>query len=214
MNKIKFLYDVVKTMKTKEILNGVLKAEVEKDQVKIFSIQNEFEKNLSTGQIKSKVNAEVDYEGRTGAQEYCDGFGINKEQPDFQRHIPHFHGRGREGLKEKFAKWAFALGILDAVKIEEQQDKTMVISLNVNDIPTDMKLLFHEKMSQAKGHHHFDHPLMHEVCAVDELDLVLNLHINKNYEVENILLTAGGNQSDRQSQQHDLKARAELCFLW
>lgn len=31
MNKVKLLYDVAKTMKAKEILNGVLKAEVEKD---------------------------------------------------------------------------------------------------------------------------------------------------------------------------------------
>ncbi len=214
MNKIKFLYDVAKTMKAKEVLNGVLKAEVEKDQVKIFSIQNEFEKNLSTGQTKSKVTAEMDYEGRTGTQEHWARFDREREQHDFHRHMPHFHGRGREGLKEKFAKCALALGLLDAVKTEEQEDKTIVISLNANDLSADMKLLFHERMNQAGGHHHNGHRLMHEFCSVNELDLVISLHINKNYEVENILITAGGNQTDGQSQQHDLKAQAELSFVW
>jgi hypothetical protein len=48
MNRIKLLYDVMKTIKTKEILTWML---------------NDFEENLSTGQIKIKMTASVDYEG-------------------------------------------------------------------------------------------------------------------------------------------------------
>lgn len=77
MNKIKLLYDVFKTVKSKEVFTGVFKAEIEKDQMKVFAIQNEFEKNLSTGQIKSKVNAEADYVGRTVGDEYHGRFTKN-----------------------------------------------------------------------------------------------------------------------------------------
>ena len=42
MNKIQLMLDVVKAMKAKESFQGTLKAEGNKDQVKIFGGDNEF----------------------------------------------------------------------------------------------------------------------------------------------------------------------------
>ena len=45
-------------------LHGVLTAEAQKDRVNIFTIRNEFDKNLQTGLTKAKISTEIDYEGK------------------------------------------------------------------------------------------------------------------------------------------------------
>jgi hypothetical protein len=205
MNKIKLLYDVVKTMKAKEVLNGMLKAEVEKDQIQVFSIQNEFEKNLSTGQTKATVNAKVDYTMPCLQKREC---------PELPRHMHHFHMHGREGLKEKFAKCISALSMLNALQAEEREDKTIVMSLKASDLPEDVKLLFRENMGHADMRHHQGCSLLREFHLLDKLDLVFTMFINKSNEVEKFVIAADGNYADPQTEQHDLKGRAELSFVW
>jgi len=206
MNKVKLLYDVVKTLKAKEVVTGVLQADVEKDQVNIFSIRNDFEKNLLTRQTKAKVTATVDYEGTRKKQQHHTGFTM--PCPPERKHMGFRHG-----LKGKFAMIAFALSILDALQIEEQPDKTIVMSLHANDLPEEMKQLLHEKVNQAGTCHH-RHSFINECGFADKLDLIITVLINKNYEVMKIVANAAGTQTDAQANPHNLKAKAELSFVW
>lgn len=64
MNKIKFMYDVVKTMGDKEIFNGTLKVEEVKDGNNVLNFINEFERNTLDGHMKSRIKTEMDNEGR------------------------------------------------------------------------------------------------------------------------------------------------------
>jgi hypothetical protein len=216
MNKIRVLYDVMNTMKAKEEVKGVLQVQVEKDQATILSLQNEFEKNLLTGKIKTKVTASLDYEGRIQGHHTEDAAPCRPERMhhDWLHHMHHFSSRGRRGLKEIFSKWTFALSLLNALQVEEREGKITVLSLSANDLPEDMKELFSERIIHAGRHHHQGHSLIREISSIDHLDIKLSIFINPNYEVEKVVVTAEGNQMDAQTSQHDLKADAQLVLVW
>jgi hypothetical protein len=215
MNKIKLLYDVVKTMRDKEVFNGIVKAEVQKDQVKIFSLQNEFEKNMLNGQTKAKISTELDYDGKKVKHESDTEFTMQGScehgHHEFMRHMHHHHAAKCGGIKGKLAKLSFALSILNSIKVEELENKTSDISLNISDIPEEMKELILEKMSH---HQHGEHGFMKEFCPMEKPNLMVNMFINKNYEVEKIVVNLDGAQKDAQNEQHELKATAELSFAW
>ena len=216
MNKIRVLYDVMNTMKAKEEVKGVLQVQVEKDQATILSLQNEFEKNLLTGKMKTKVTASLDYEGRIQGHHAEDAAPCPPERThhDWLHHMHHFPSHRRRGLKEIFSKWAFALSLLNALQFEERAGKITVISLSANDLPEDMKKLFSERINHAGRRHDRGHELIKEISSIDNLDIKISIFINPNYEVEKVVVTAAGNQMDAQTSQHDLKADAQLVLVW
>ncbi|BBB90869.1 MAG TPA: hypothetical protein PKA28_19715 [Methylomusa anaerophila] len=220
MNKIKLLYDVVKTMKDKEVFNGAVKVEVQKDQTKIFFLQNEFEKNLVTGQTKAKISTDLDYEGKKvkheSNTEFTRQYPAESRRHEFMKHMLRHHAANSGGIKRKLNKLAFAFSILNSMQAEEQDDKTIIISLQARDLPEEMKALIREKISHADTtcHHHGDHVFMKEFCSMENHNFTFNMFINKNYEVEKIIMDFDGNQKDDQNEQHKFKAMAELSFAW
>lgn len=203
MNKIKLLYDVVMAMKNKDALQGVLTAEAQKDRVNIFTIRNEFEKNLLARQTKAKISTEMDYSTLP-----CCSEGSHHE------FINHMHKGHCSGLKGMLTKLALALAILNALQVEEQEGKAVIMSLNADDLPEDAKELIRDKISRAGSGGHCGQGFLKEFCTADKLALLLKMFVNKRSEVEKILITFGGSQVDGQNEQHDLKARAELSFSW
>jgi hypothetical protein len=218
MNKLKVLYDVVKTMKNKEAFNGNLAVQVHKDDVQLFSLRNEFEKNLLTGQTKAKINTELDYEGNIvkhqSNTEFTTTCGGECRHHEFLRHLHPSHGTGCKGLKGKLSKIACALSILSALETKELEDKTILISLNAADLPEDTRALFCEKLSQAGSCHSHRHGFAKEFCESADLDFVITININKAYEAEKIVVTLVGTKKDEQNAPHDLTARAEVNFVW
>lgn len=217
MNKLKLLYDVVTTMKAKEVISGVLQAEVEKDQVSLFSIQNEFEKNLSTGKTKAKVTASLDFEGRTDRPDHHSrlGFGPHEHpHADFGRHGHFFHRGHHRDLRGGFAKMAFALSMLNAMQIDEQPDQSLVMTIQSSDLPAEMKQLLAERINHGGLHHHPKHDIMKELCNLKDFDSTTTLIINKNRELDKILVTATGTQANPQGASHELKAKIECSFAW
>jgi len=63
MNKIKLLYDVVKTMKEKEVFEGRLNVEGKKDEISVLSLVNKFAANHQSGDVKADISLEVDCQG-------------------------------------------------------------------------------------------------------------------------------------------------------
>lgn len=217
MSKIKVLYDVVKAMKNKEAFNGTLTVQVHKDEAQLFSLRNEFEKNLLTGQTKAKINTVLDYDGKTAKHESNTEFTMPRSgacrHHEFIRHLHHSQATGCTGLKGKLSRLAFGLSILAALKTEEHADKTIIISLSASDLPEDTKALLREKMSRAGECHHHGHGFLKEFCAADSLDFAVTLFINKIYEVEKTVITLVGTQKDEQNAPHDLTVRAELSLV-
>jgi hypothetical protein len=124
------------------------------------------------------------------------------------------HSAGCGGLKGILAKLSLALAILNALQAEEQEGKAIIMSLNADDLPEDTKELLCEKLSRAGSCGHGGHGFIKEFCSADKLDFLLKMFINNKSEVEKILITFGGSESDGQNEKHDLKAKAELSFSW
>lgn len=223
MNKIKLMYDVVKTMKEKNVFKGTLKVEGTKDEQRIVSFDNVFEKNNLTGQTKAKINTEVDCEGKKMKMKNsidCELPGCHSPH-GFMKHIHHHHHRGKTGgFKDGLSRVAVLLSILNNIKTEEQEDKSVVLSLELADIPEDVRETIHEKMYNGCKYHetlhgnHDHHLFMKEFHSMKKTDFNLKIFINKNYEIENINLEVKGGQTNNEDEKHDLKFTAVLGLDW
>jgi len=228
MSKMKLMYDVINTMKEKDLITGVFKAEVKKDQIKIIGFNNQFEKNLANGETKCKISTEIDcndkkfkHESQTEfTSQGCQG----KMHRGFMQHMQHMHHHHQPsdqnyedircgGIKEKLTKLAFVLNVFNQIKVDEKEDKSIVLSLNLNEIPEDIKKVFQERMSQrTMSEHHQHHGFMKELSTLKDPKIELNLCITKNKEVEKIMLTVEGKQIDELNENHDMNLFAELSL--
>lgn len=213
MNKIKFLYDVVNALKGKDIFNGVATLEVKKDQLKIFYVKNEFQKNVLTYETKANITTEIDYEGRqvkhqstTHFTNYCPDHSIHAKL----KHMHHANGK-RGGIKENLAKLAFMLNLLYNIELYEQEDETTLITLEIAEIPEDIKTLIQKKMNHANSCHNHDcHSFIKEFCSIEKGNLSFAMSVNKDYQMDKIVITFDGMQG---SNQHVLNIIGELQLL-
>ncbi|MHB8986245.1 MAG: hypothetical protein ACYC38_09960 [Eubacteriales bacterium] len=233
MSKIKLLYDVITTMKDKESCSGKLKVEGSRDRVKIFGLENEFEKNMADGRTKAKVTLEMDCEGKKVKHESstefdgCGSHGTGRH--GFMGHmISHCHGHHpdhgqmgtcgenkRCGVKEKLSRLVCLLGVLNSMKVKEQEDKSTVLSLDFAEIPGEMKKMIHEKLLKKKMQHEHGHQCVcKEFSGMEVSNGGLNIFINKNKEVEKVTLTIEGKQKGDLGDPRQMNLQAELRFAW
>ncbi|WP_449240422.1 hypothetical protein [Desulfoscipio gibsoniae] len=229
MHKVKLLYDIIMTMKDKESVKGNLKVQGSKDQMKIFDLNNDFEKSMAEGRIMAKISLETDCAGKKVKHESntefdMTGFSGCKRQDlmhrdifhhRHDRHSQHDHHNGMNcgGIKSKLSKLAFMLSILDSMKVEAQEDKSTLIALDLDDIPEDMKTLLQEKLQQHRMHHnHCSHGTFKEFSGMEIGNTRLTIRINKKNEVENVLLNAEGKSKDESGAPHPLSLQIELSL--
>ena len=219
------MYDVINTMKDKEVISGTFQAEGKKDQTKIVSFVNDFEKNLSNGETKVKISTELDYDGKKVKHESQTEFTMQGCCPGdrhhgFMKHMHHHHnqhcGQNHEnvkcgGIKGKLTKLAFVLNIFNQIKVDEQEDKSVILSLNLNEIPDELKKVLQERMGhKTMPEHHQHHTFMKEFCTLKDPKIEFNLWINETREVEKIMLTIDGKQVDELNETHDMNLAVEL----
>ena len=220
------MYDVISTMKEKEVIKGIFQAEGKKDQVKIAGFTNEFEKNLSSGETKVKISTQLDYDGKKVKHESqteftmqgCDGHMHHGFMKHMHQHHHNHHNQCQNhedikcgGIKGKLTKLAFVLNIFNQIKVDEKEDKSVVLSLHLNDIPDDIKKVCQARLSERKiREDHQHHGFMKEFCTLKDPEVGLNVWITKTKEVEKIVVTVDGKQIDELNQNHDLNLFAEL----
>lgn len=229
MNKIKLIYDVVKAMKEKEVFNGTLSVECQKDQVKVFSFVNEFEKNTANGQVKAKIRTEVDYEGRQMKHESNTEFNLQHcNGGSFQGAKKHWcclhhnseEGKGCQGIKAKLNKFALILKILNDIKVEELEDKSAIMSIDLSEIPGEMKKAIQERMEHGPiGENHkkiivgqHNHCFIKELCTTKDAKIECQIKITKDKEIEKVELKIEGKHHGENNATHVLNAKIELCL--
>ena len=215
MNKIKVLYDVVKTMKEKEVFKGNVKFEAAKGEVKVLSFSNEFETNTKSGETKANINVDLDAEGKKVKHESNSEFNI-KDCPHhgFHRGMHmHNHGikmhgmPGHGGIKRSLSKAAFILNLLNNVQVEEKDEK-VIMSLELKEVFKEIKDMHKEchkgideekimeHMKQMKeGNHigfHKHHKFIKELLCSEDSNPVLKIYANKDNEVEKAEISATG----------------------
>ena len=217
MNKIKLLYDVARTMRAKEKVVGILTAQVHKDQEEVFSLRNEFGKN-ATGEATTKVSCELNLDGTRVKRESLTEFSTEGDCRDGRgllgKLFRHHHGTGECcGIKGFFTRISFALGILGSLHVAEQDDEGAVISLNLTDLPEELKTLLLEKMKQK----HDCHPnccILSESDVLEALDGVVVLTVNKGRESETFAIKMDCRVRNAASELQTLAACAEVQLSW
>lgn len=213
MNKLKLLYDVVKNLRDKEMINGALTAQVQKDQGKIFYLKNQFEKNLVTMQTTATVNSEVDYEGKQVKHQSTTEFTHHCSDKSMRHKLFNHmhHGRKCGGLKAKLTKFAFVLGLLDRMKAEQQENKTTLVTLEITELPEDIKSLIQEKMNHMESRQNHDRCcFMKELHYIEKGNFSLAMSVSKDDEIEKIVITFDGVQHDEENKEHVLAIVVEL----
>jgi hypothetical protein len=192
MNKIKVLYDVVKTMKKKEMVNGIINLEVVKGETKVVSFINEFSRNAVNGDVKAKISNEINIDGKKVKNEINSEFNM-KDCPHHKFH----HGMHMQH-GHKFSKALFILNALNNLKVEEKDDKS-ILSLDLNEVLKEGKEIRAEFEKKTEGSEdknifepHKHHEFMKQFLCSEYKDAVLNITVNKNNEVEKIEISANG----------------------
>lgn len=222
MNKIKLLYDVVKTMRDKETLAGKLTVEGQKDHNRVFALTNEFTKNNSTGQIKADINVEAEREGHAfkhrSQTEFVHGYGHRHERHgERMRRWHHGHEEQHGGMwKHKWNRLAFAMHVLNELNVKEQEDGGAELTLELNECPPELRRHLQEKWdSRHKGHASTPHAAFPAEWLMAENPLLkLNVRLNANREIERVRLSVEGTAPDEEKKQHELFLCAELELNW
>ncbi|CAA7602319.1 Hypothetical protein DEACI_2993 [Acididesulfobacillus acetoxydans] len=224
MNKLKLLYDVVTTLKEKESVNGSLVLEGKKDQVRFLSLRNDFQKNFAVGEVKAKISAELDMEGKKVKHETSLEFNSADQAAGMHRHWGrHMHhhfgpgmidgeGIGHPGIKHKLTALASFLNLLDTMQVSEREDKTW-LTLNLGEFLTQFKTM-HAGMPQGPEHElHIPLPFR-EFAAMEKPAAELTLQVNKKKEVEQITFKVEGKTEGELGAAKGLSLQGELQFAW
>lgn len=229
MNKIKLLYDVVMAMREKEVFRGTLKGEGFRDQVSFFSFTNEFERDTSSGQTKAKITTELDCDGKKVKHQSeteftarcCHGHGNMRH--GFMGHMHHHHGFKEHfgqgdgmcgGIKGKLTRVGLLLSMLNNLKVEEQADKSQLLSLNMKEIPEELKKALREKSHKhVFQDEHRPHCFMKELHSMDNPNFEIKVLVNQDSEVARVELSATGQQRD-QDKVCQVNLKAELNLNW
>jgi len=209
MSRIKVLYDVFKTMKEKEVLNGDLKIETIMNKKKVFALSNEFSTNKETGITKAKISTEVDHEDNKFKHEGTTEFNLKDHVHPHGCHgmCGHVNHHGviiHKNAKNKLSHVTFALGVLNKIKLEEDGDNTL-LSLDLKEVINEIKEMHPElpvreceEMKEGKNHHH---AIFKELMEMESTDATLKVWINKSNEVEKIEVLANGHKNDKLTDQ-------------
>lgn len=209
MNKLKLLYDVFTVLRNKEVIAGIAQSNISKDQRTIFSFENEFTKNLVTRQSKSCIRTTLDYEGKQLKHQSTTEFSNLCGHGFFRRH---HHGRGHgccsHGLKGKLSKLALAFQLLNQLQAEEQADHTTLITLELTELPPELKECFAAAKARHEGHEAC--PLLTELGALTQGSLSLAIVVDQDRDIEKITLVFDGVQRAEHGDSHKIQATGEL----
>ena len=222
MSKIKLLYDVFKTMKDKEAFNGNIKIQAIENEKKVFFLSNEFSTNKDTGATKTKVTTEVDYEDNKLNHESTTEFNMKDHFHHKGGHGMWMHGKHHEcanggGMKNKLSHVTFMLGVLNKIKLEEDDDKTL-LTLDLKEIISELKEMGQEfndggcdEMKEDKHHHP---AFVKELMDMDASEASLKVWINKSNEAEKVEILANGNKNDKLQNQISASFNLLLNLAW
>ncbi|MEA4924251.1 MAG: hypothetical protein VB084_02980 [Syntrophomonadaceae bacterium] len=233
MNKIKLFYDVVKTMRDKEVFNGSLEVNGKKDQMDCFSFTNEFERNITTGQVKFKIKTGLDCDGKQMKHESSSEFNMQNGCGGMHRHQHYanfkhrFHSQGCPGesdccggdvFKTKLSGLMFILRLIDELKVEELENNALALSLQIDELPEGLgnhiQGRFQHRMSVDEGGSHPHHSCMKALLALEKPQIVVNIKLDQNRAVEKVVITAAGKQKSESDTLHEVSFKAELNLNW
>ena len=213
MNKIKLMYDMVKVMREKESIAGTMKLQLQKEGKEIFHLNNEFSRDFSKGSGKASISSTFDHAGKQFRHDSTTECHIDHQEGGphccHKHHFHHGHQMGdcHKGIKGKLTGIMAVLNAINNLQIEEEENKSMCLSLDLREVPDDLKEALHTHM--MSGHH--GNPTFAHGFPVMEKG-VLECRIDKNYEILSITAVLEGKLQENNQPDKDMALNVSVVF--
>ncbi|MEY8001493.1 hypothetical protein AB8U03_15030 [Clostridium sp. Mt-5] len=211
MNKIKFIYDLIGSVKQKEDIKGSFNMSGIKGGNKVFEVNNNFEKENTKEKLKSSFNQEILFDGKKLRRNFCtelEGFSQDEKKlhHSFMSHIHngfHIHEHNEFHIHElnhenKLNKIKLLFGMLNDMEIEKDQENGYTLSLISDKVSEDVKKLLleiinnHAKEDSNCIHNnpiHHQHHNLHENCNFGDThdkfhDFMKQFHESKDFRFQ------------------------------
>lgn len=213
MNKIKLMYDMVKAMREKEGINGTMKLRLLKGGEEVFRMDNQFSRNFSSGWGKASINTAMDYEGKQFQHDSTTEYHSKpREGRPHGCHKHHFHpghqfGNCHEGIKERLTGIMAVLNALNNLQVEEEENKNLCLSLDLKEVPDDLKEVFRNHMMSG---HHGGSKFSHGFSDIEKGSL--ECRIDKNYEILSITAVLEGKLQEKNQPDQDVTLNVSIVF--
>lgn len=246
MNKSQLMYDMVKAWQNKEMFKGQLKVQGSRDGKSFLNFSCDFEKNIKSGEVKCGIKTEVDAISEKFKHQGNTEFSMNFKDDDkaeFLAHCHHriddcFHHRLHDYLhlhhdlhhnhveridsiiQNNLALLSFRLHLLNNIEMIEQADRSVKVSLLVEELPPEIKEIVSNKMKNysIRGHYGEDQsqiPGSYTTCmktlqTMKNVQLSWNMDVSPEKDLKKWLLTIKGEQIDEKKQAHNCQLLIEL----
>ena len=199
MKKIKLLYDVFMNLRDQEIFNGTVKVDGRKNKENIFNADIKFEKNMTTGQVKTDVKVESNCEKKfkhESKTEFNCNDGCHTSHHSFMKKLHSKNSNDKNCFKDKMGKISMLLGVLYNIKMDELSDGKVLLTFDMKDIPKNLKECMHKNMNEKcidKKHKIFEH--LHKM---ENHNGNVKILVNANKEVDKVTIElTGSNNLDK-----------------
>jgi len=214
MNKIKLMYDIARTMRDQDNLDGNVKLSLVKDGSEVFRLDSEFSRNFASRRGKASISTVLDHEGKQFHHESSTEFNMDHDEKNETHgckkhrlfHENHWGMHGG-GLKNRLDIILTVLNALNNMKVLEQEDKSIWLSLDLNEIPEDLKEACHNCMMSR---HHARAGLFEGSPVMEKGSL--ECRINKDCQIEDITVKLEGKLQGKNQPANDLTLDAALAF--
>lgn len=213
MNKIKLMYDMIKVMREKESITGTMKLQLQKEGQEIFHLNNEFSRNFSNGSGKASISSTFDHAGNQFQHDSTTECHINHQEGNsYGCHKNHFHhghqmGDCHEGIKGRLAGIMAMLNALNNLQVEEEDNKSMCLSLDLKEVPDDLKEALRAHMMSG---HHGGPKVVHGFPVMEKG--VLECRIDKNYEILSIMVALEGKLQENNQPAKDMALNVSVVL--
>jgi len=218
MSKLNVLYNVMKTMKETEVIEGKANVEAIFDDLTIGTFEAEFKKDKLNGNCEKKVKAQI------GTEEFkFEHEGKMKVSGNMckEGHGHHHHfEKCCNGAKNKMDKMMMLIKVLDKMELQELENGRKVLGLTFegDDIPKEVIHMLHKKMEkhhEGHGHccgHHEKFKAMFENCPCKDINketirpekVEIQVFISKEFKVESKSAHIKLNAKDFDNKEHSL----------
>lgn len=196
MNKIKLLYDVIKTMKERKECKGEIKID--------FLCEGDEKK------IKHSSVTEFDVKDCHSHHECCSYFHGRVHEHFRQMH----EGKQCCGMKEKLTFLAFLLKLIDNMDVKEIDGNSVEMVLKIDGIPEEFKQAIHEKFQDielADSDVDVKHrKIMQNIITSDNVKIQLNVLVNEKREIQKLILQANGGIKNNDLGSHEFRHSIEI----
>jgi len=169
MNKVKLVSDIMKTMKSKENVTGILKAELNGPDLEV-NVKKKFDADDMQAHHGRGCRGRGHGHGPHGhmmkmhRMQMMENGSINKDSDEFKKMKDEMKKQGRSSnWRDKMSMMSTALDLFNSIKVEELEDGNLSMTLSKDELSDELVERIHEGMERKHKVMHHRHAKMAQI---------------------------------------------------